>query len=47
MPIMVPIPPPNAVIINKVFSGIRQEPFLAFLLSNHMMKKPKRLMANK
>ena len=30
----------NAVIINNVFSGILQLPFIAFLLSNHIIKNP-------
>ena len=47
IPAVVPIPPPIAVIINKVFSGILQAPFLAFLLSSHIIKKPNKLITIK
>ena len=47
IPAIVPIPPPSAVTRNNVFSEILHVPFLAFLLSNHIMKKPNIFMHNK
>ncbi len=40
IPARVPILPPTALTMNRVFSGILQAPFLAFDLSAHITAKP-------